>query len=321
MNIALQHFSTSAIFRRLFFFIVPIVFAFSLIAAPAYAGGVTKKLKEAVEQRNNAVKAGEAAPAPDAANAKLGNRTCVCNISCMGQDRSTSSNFGQIFIITTPKRQQCADFCNQHISNNISTWAAEQKTCPSFSCGGDSKLSTGDSIGVGPTTIATPGCGGNGGGPASACCAPITGDDVYSQFQFNQASQGASTPYTMTFNANNTVLNDRMNAFATLAGLMQTSCRPSSIVYTITNVTSSAIMATITAQYNGTGAPSITTNPASLASVQFLPTNPASQYKVNAHAGCAGYTATECKDRGFIKTLGFSTFKVIGGADPSVLKY
>jgi hypothetical protein len=238
----------------------------------------------------------------------------------MGQDRSTTSNFGQILIITTPKRQQCADFCQAHINNNINAWAAEQKTCPSFSCGGSSKLSTADSIGVGPTTIPTPGCG-TGTGPAAACCAPITGDDVYAQFQFNQASQGANNPYTITFNANNAALNAKMNAFANLAGLMQSGCKPSSVVYTITNVATGAIMATITAQYNGSGAPSITSNPANLASVQFIPGNPASQYKVNAHAGCTGYTAAECKDRGFIKTLGFSTYKVTGGADPSIVKY
>ena len=139
--------------------------------------------------------------------AQAQDRTCVCNVSCNGVSFNTSSNGPNGYYITTPMREQCRDKCNNWVNQNISTWAKElgKKACNSLQCAGSSKLSTGDSIGVGPFNLDTssyPACKSDPSG--NACCPEftkvITPGNLASMF--TEGAHDLGQPYTMTFSSN-----------------------------------------------------------------------------------------------------------------------
>lgn len=326
-SLTFQRFNASTAIKELLYYLTPLLLACFLISSPARADGPTKEsILKAVQQRAIAGAKVDvvAPPAPDALDsaikAKGLRKTCFCNVDCMGVSKSTNWDYG-VIIPTPGKRQQCADQCTSWVNENIQAWAAEQKSCTSFSCGGSSQLSTSDPIGVGPITISTVGKPWCPPPPAGdgACCPPITSEDIFSQFTFPPV--GAEPhPFSVIFNPNNTAFNNRMNAFANLAGLVQRDCNPSIVVYTITNTLTNAIVATITARYTGSGAPLWQSSPINMTGI--IPNaNPAVPYKVNAHAGCSGYTSNTCKDHGFEQTFGFKAYKVGAGGAPAVVKY
>ena len=136
--------------------------------------------------------------------AKIGERTCVCNVTCNGQTHSTSSAGPNGPIVTTAMRRQCANTCSQWVTNSMPTWANEMGTaaCNTLQCAGTSKLSTGDAIELGPYTLDTsdyPACKTPGG-----CCPEftkaITPGNLASLFV--EGAHPSGQPYTMTFNSN-----------------------------------------------------------------------------------------------------------------------
>ena len=136
--------------------------------------------------------------------AKVGERTCVCDVTCNGQSRSTASAGPNGLVITTPMRQACADKCNQWITSNLTAWANEMgaAACKTFQCAGSSRLSTGDPIGVGPYTLDTsefPACKTPGG-----CCPEFTKGITPGNLAslFVEGAHPSGQPYTMTFNSN-----------------------------------------------------------------------------------------------------------------------
>ena len=141
------------------------------------------------------------------ANAKaLGERTCVCDVSCNGVSRSTSSPGPNGVIVTTPMRQACANKCSDWVQQNQAQWAREigKPACNSMQCAGSSKLSTGDAIGVGPFNLNTSGFPACVVTPPANCCPEftkaITPGNLASMF--TESQHGMGQPYSMTFGSN-----------------------------------------------------------------------------------------------------------------------
>jgi hypothetical protein len=135
-------------------------------------------------------------------------------------------------------------------------------------------------------------------------------------FQFT-SSGNVTTPYGLAY-IPNPAFDAKMNAFAAYAGLAKPGCNPSVVTYTVKNKATGAIVATMTATYSGSGAP--TFSPALGASFGLgfkwnavnLPPD-AATYVVSASGGCTGFTSPDCKPRGFEQMVGVTTFRMAPG--------
>ena len=134
------------------------------------------------------------------ANAKLFDRTCVCDVSCNGANRSTTFQGPNGPIVTTPMRQQCADKCNEWVEQNKSRWASElgKQACNSMQCAGSSKLSTGDSIGVGPSNLDTSGFPACASEPKACCPGYLANANLLQMSKHESAAGGNVTETILT---------------------------------------------------------------------------------------------------------------------------
>jgi hypothetical protein len=233
-----------------------------------------------------------------------GNATCFCEATCSdGKGGSVTKNFtvGNFsWPHTEAKKQNCNNLCAQTVAAQAANWAQEGGLCPNGTCTGTSKLSTTEYRPL-PTHNWTRECPRPPPGQASACCAPFTGSGVAQLFDFIKPSVGdVTTNYQIKYTAN-AAFDAKMNAFATLAGLNQAGCNPSVVKYEIRNKATNALVFTMTATYSGSGAPILSPLPAAgtgiLPGVSLPPDN--ATYTLLASGGCAGYTASDCKPKGF----------------------